>query len=457
MRMAPILALGLLPAACLAQAPEDPQLSALVQEALARNPDAARSRAMAQAEAERIPQAGALPDPVLSLGIQNDGFKKIQVGQMESSYYSIMVTQPLLWPGKRGLRGDIARMGSQAAMESSSRVRLTLEADVRRGYVALLLARSQLRLLEEQALFLRQAEATARSRYEVGQGSQADLLRAQLERTRLEQSRLDLQSEERGTLASLNRLRALPPDAPLPTERTLEQLPEPPAIDVPEAAASARNLSPELKAARIGVTQAGKSLELAHLDRRPDFALSAGYMPRGGFDPMWTASVSISLPVWQKRKQSQAVAEQEHRRKASGSEVESLEALLGQRVQERAAQMDAALGVIRLYRSGLLVQSETSFRATLSQYEVGKVPFLSVLEALNGWIADQSGLLQAQARAQAIHIAHRELNLGSAPPIGATALGGTALGGGGGASASAGARKGAAAGAPSESSSMKSM
>ncbi|NTV74318.1 MAG: TolC family protein, partial [Holophaga sp.] len=300
-------------------------------------------------------------------------------------------------------------------------------------------------------------EATARSRYEVGQGSQADLLRAQLERTRLEQSRLDLQSEERGTLAALNRLRALPPGAPLPTERTLEQLPEPPAIDVPGAAASALSLSPELKAARIGVAQAGKSLALAHLDRRPDFAVTAGYMPRGGFDPMWTASVSISLPVWQKRKQSQAVAEQEHRRKASGSEVESLEALLGQRVQERAAQMDAALGVIRLYRSGLLVQSETSFRATLSQYEVGKVPFLSVLEALNGWIADQSGLLQAQAKAQAIHIAQGELNLGAAPPIGATSLGGTALGGGGGASMSAGAPKGAAAGAPSESSSMKSM
>ncbi|BDU74065.1 TolC family protein [Mesoterricola silvestris] len=456
MRIAPHLALGLIPAACLAQAPEDPQLASLIQEALARNPDAARSSAMARAEKERIPQAGALPDPVLSLGLQNDGFKKLQIGQMETSYYSIMVTQPLLWPGKRGLRGDIARMGSQAAMESLSRVRLTLEADIRRGYVALLLVRSQLRLLDQQALFLQQAETTARVRYEVGQGAQVDLLRAQLERTRLEQSRLDLQSEERATLAALNRLRALPPDAPLATERTLEQQPDPAPIRATEAD-GARNLSPELKAARIAVDQAGKSLELARLDRRPDFAVTAGYMPRGGFDPMWTASVSITLPVWQKRKQAQAVVEQEHRRRASGSEVESLEALIGQRVQERAAQMDAALGVLRVYRSGLLVQSETSFRATLAQYGVGKVPFLSVLEALNGWIADQSGLLQAQARAQAIAIAQRELNLGSVPPIGSTSLGGTALGGGGGAPASAGARKGAAAGSESESSSMKSM
>ena len=61
----------------------------------------------------------------------------------------------------------------------------------------------------------------ARTRYEVGQGSQADLLRAQLARTRLEQTRLSLDSEERTALANLNRLRALPPETPIPTTQSL--------------------------------------------------------------------------------------------------------------------------------------------------------------------------------------------------------------------------------------------
>ena len=437
----------------------DDQILKLVQEALDRNPDLARARSLAEAEKERIPQAGALPDPSLSLGLQNDGFKKIQVGQMETSYYQVMVTQPLPWPGKRGLRTDLARFGSQAVAETRNRTRLTLEGEVRRGYFALLLVRSQLRLLEDQALFLKQAEATARVRYEVGQGAQADMLRAQLERTRLEQTRLGLQSSERSALAVLNRLRALPPDAPLVTSTTLEQVPEPPAIQVGEALQEAKENSPELKAARIGSRQAETSLALAHLDLRPDFGVSAGIMPRGGLDPMWTASVSITLPVWQKQKQSRAVAEQEQRRQASGSEVASLDNLLAQRVQERAAAMDAALGTIRLYRSGLLVQSEGAFRATLAQFEVGRVPFLSVLEALNGWIADQSGLLQAQAGAQAIHIAQAEFDLTATPAIGAATLGSSAMGsqGGGPALASGSAKAGGSAGSESESSSMKTM
>ena len=138
-------------------------------------------------------------------------------------------------------------------------------------------------------------------------------------------------------------------------------------------------------------------------------------MPRGGLEPMWTASVGITLPVWQKHKQSGRWPSRNTASTASGWEVERVRCLLAQRVQERQRDLDAALQVIRLYRAGLLVQSESTFRATLAQYVVGKVPFLSVLEALNGWIADQSGLLQAQAQAQAMRIAQDELNLGRHP------------------------------------------
>ena len=443
MRMPLRLALCLIPLAGWSQAqvptpppsaqdpagPDDPVLAALIQEALAGNPDLAQAKALVDADRERVPQAKALPDPSLSLGIQNDGFNRIEVGQMETSYYQVMVTQPLPWPGKRAMRGEVAKLGAEATEASTERTRLTVEADVRRGYYSLLLVRGQLRLLDDQALFLKQAEETARSRYEVGQGSQADLLRAQLERTRLEQARAQLQAQERTGLAVLNRVRGAVSDTPIPTRRTLDQVPDPqPAA--PDFPAQAEARSPELKVARIGVQQAERSLDLARLNRHPDFSVSAGYMPRGGLDPMWTASVGITLPVWRKSKQDRAVAEQEDRRAASGWGVEQVRCLLSQRVQERTGDLDAALRVIRLYRSGLLVQSENAFRATLAQYTVGRVPFLSVLEALNGWVADQSGLLQAQAQAQAVRIALDELNLGATPSIAASALpAGSSMGG----------------------------
>ena len=124
------------------------------------------------------------------------------------------------------------------------------------------------------------------------------------------------------------------------------------------------------------------------------------------------------------------MAEQELRRKAQGSQIEGLGHLLMERTHERAAKLDASLAMLRLYREGLLVQSEGAFKASLAQYETGKAPFTAVLESLNGWIADQSGLLQTQAQVQAIAIAQEELTLGPTLPIGATGLSAGSMGAG---------------------------
>ena len=411
----------------------DPLLHDLIQQALDHNPDLARARTEVDADRERVPQAKALPDPMLGLGLLNEGFKGIQVGKSPMAQYQLMVTQPLPWPGKRGLRGEIAGVGVDLAQVASTRTRLTLEADVRRAYDGLLLVRGQLGLLDRQEGFLRQALAITRTRYEVGQGAQADLLRAQLELIRLDQTRLAMRAAEQTDLALLNRLCGRTEDTPIPTTAVFEDLALPPEPPVAEWLAQAEAGSPELQAARLGIRQADLNLRLAKRDRYPDLAVSAGLMPRGGLDPMWSVGVSISLPLWSKHKQQRAVSEQEWRRKAQGSEVESVRNLLVQRTRERAAQLESVLASLRIYREGLLVQSEASFQATLAQYETGRVPFLSVLETLNGWLADRSGLLQSLAQAEALRIAQAEFNLGGTPPITSPSLGAGSLAMGGGA------------------------
>ncbi|MFZ1613517.1 MAG: TolC family protein [Holophaga sp.] len=407
------------------QSEADTPLSTLIQETLNQNPDLAAKTALVEAEQERIPQARALPDPSLALGLQNDGFKKLQIGMMETSYYQVMVTQPLPWPGKRGLRGEIASLEVDSARWARERTRLSLVAEVKRAYIGLLLVRGQMALLTQQALFWQKAGEITKVRYEVGQGTQADLLRAQLEQIRLRQTRISLQSEEKVYLATLNRLRGGSPEAPVRTLARLEDLPLPSAENW---AARAAEESPEVQAARLGTRQAERNLDLAKRDRYPDLALSAGLMPRGSLDPMWQVGISVSLPIWSNQKQHRAVAEQELRRRAQGSETSSVQNLLHQRIQERSAQLDAALEIVQLYREGLLVQSEASFQANLAQYEAGRGAFLSVLEALNGWLADQGSYLQALAQAQAIQIAQQEFNLTGTPPISAQALSASAMG-----------------------------
>src|SRR5436190_15166120 len=261
-------------------------LERLIDEATSASPEVAQAQAELQAERARVPQAGALADPSLTLGIQNDGFKSIQIGTMETSFFNIMLTQPLYWPGKRGLREQVASLAARRAEARLARARLNVEGRVRRGWIGLLLLRGQMDLLAEQQHLWSQAEQTARSRYESGQVPQSDLLRAQLERVRLVQRRWALEAELANQVAELNRLRRRPLDESLPQSGRLADLADPPLLAEGEAQRDAQARSPELQAARMGTDESDHRVALARKERLPDFAVTAAIMPRGSLEPM---------------------------------------------------------------------------------------------------------------------------------------------------------------------------
>jgi len=431
------------PSAGAASLPSDAVLARLIDESLAARPELKQAQATVTAERERVPQAGALPDPVLSLGIQNDGFKGIQVGKMETSFYQVMLSQAFPWPGKRGLREDVARLGANEADASVARLRLGTEADVRRAYLGLLVVRERLALLDDLEQIWQRSIGTARARYESGEGAQSDVLRAQLELNRLQQRRWSMKAEEAAQLQALNRLRGHPLDEPIPSGSAVRA----PALpDLAAAVADAEARSPELAGARTATSQAQAATRLARRERFPDLSVQVGIMPRGSLDPMWTAGVSIGLPIWSGRKQSRAVAESEARSTATQESAEAVAQVLRLRVAERRAALASLLETIRIYRQGLLVQSQATTESTLAQYRVGKVTFASVLEANAGYLSDQEAHLLASAEAQRIAIAAAEVSL---DPVGAAG----APGGMGGASVpgagAAGGMSGGGASAPS--------
>jgi outer membrane protein TolC len=411
-----------------------------------------------------VAQAGAFQDPVLSLGIQNDGFNGLQIGKMGTSFWQVMVTQPLPWPGKLGMRSHLASTGVRLAEASAARARLTAEADVRRGYLDLLLVRDRLALLARLEGVWNRVEGLARTRYQSSEGPQSDILRAQLERNRLKQRRWALLAEERTRVQALNRLRAHPVDEPLPTSASIGVLELPPVPEAAVALADAERRSPELLQARLQAERAGRQVALSRRERYPDLAVSAAIMPRGGLDPMWSAGLSVSLPIFSGSKQWRAVAESEARAVAGQEGVETVLQVLRLRVQDRLAQLASLVDSAHLYKEGLLIQSQATADSTLAQYRVGRVTFASVLEAVAGVISDEDGFLQTVAEAQRLAIAAAEVSLepagggggggglasGAVPGIGAA-------GGGSGGGAPSGAAPTSGGDAGSSSSSMNKM
>jgi outer membrane protein TolC len=400
-------------------APSDPLLAHLIAEALATRPELQQAEEEHHAEEQRARQATALPDPTLQVGVQNDSFTRWEVGRMETSFFSITASETFPWPGKLDLRGQIGGHGAHLAEQNLARLRLSTEADVRRAYLNLLLARERLELLNQLEGLWRKSAATARSRYESGQGPQSDVLRAQLELNRLSTRRWLLQVDADSEVQSLNRLRGHALDDPLETTTRLADLPLPESEDLSAATKDATEASPELRAAHVAVQEAGHVVELAGRNIIPDLTVTAGVMPRGGpFPPMWLLSVGSTLPIFAGTKQDRSVEEARARLEMTRRGVETLEQIVALRTAQRHTALAAALKVARLFREGLLVQSEATVNSTLAQYQVGKVPFSSVLEANAGLIADRDAYLQALVQAHRLRIDEAEVNLG---PLGGSA------------------------------------
>lgn len=408
--------------------PTDPTLAKLIEESLASRPDVAEAEALVQAQSERASQAGAWPDPMLEAGIQNDGFSSIEIGKMEGSFVSIMASQTFPWPGKPGLRTEIAELDTRRARSAVTRARLTTEADVRRAYLDLLLARDRLALLDRLQDIWQSSAGVARARYEAGDGAQSDVLRSQLELNRIKQRRLAIEVEERTSVQTLNRLRGAAFDAAIATSTHTRDLAVPELGDEQAALEDAHARSPELAAARLGVAVSDRAVSLAEKSYYPDLVVGAGIMIRGGdFPHMWQLTVGGTLPIFAGAKQNRAIAESEARTLAEQKRLEAIAQVLRLRVAERRVALSALIETVRLYREGLLIQSEATAKSTLAQYQVGKVSFASVLDANAGYIADEDGYLQSITDAHRILVAAAEVSLESVVTRGSGVMGGSSM------------------------------
>ncbi len=405
----------------------DPVLDELVSVALASNPDIAASAATAEAADFRIDPSRALPDPFLSFNYQNDGWAP-SLGGRDMTFLGAMFAQPLPWPGKLRLAGEEAGLRAEEVRAGIvGRTRLSVEARVRRAYYEYLLARALLDLIEDRSRSWRDISAIARERYAVGLGVQQDVLRAQVEILRLDEARADQTAEAANRRAEANRMAGRRQDAPLETDQRLNYRPEVPGLET--LLAATRDRSPELAALSLGIEADCSRVSLAKKDFLPDFVASGGAMYRGSLDPMWQVGLGITLPIFARSRQKPRLAAADADLRSDQSRYASALQELEFRTRERFQSLDAALRVAGLYREGVLPTDELSLESAIASYRTGKVPFVTVLEALNTLYADRALYVGRLAEAEKWRVAIDEAELQEIGGMAAGSFRGPAAGG----------------------------
>lgn len=406
-------------------APADAAADRLVAVALEKTPEIAAARAGAEAAQRRVEPARTLPDPSASFTYQNDG-RSISLGSAEGSFIGLMLSQPLPWPGKLGLAGKVAE--SEAREVTAGRLGrsgLAVEARVRTAWYDLVLARAIDRLIEERRETARQIEQTTRDRYSAGLAVQQDVLRAQVELSRIDESKASQRAVIASRLVELNSLLGRPQDSPLNAATDLPRVtPVPPASEI---VASALSRSPEAAAARQAIETGRLLVEVARKNFLPDFVVSAGSMYRGSFamGPMWQAGVGVSLPVWINRRQENQLAEARARVDDQTAQTDVVTRDLEVQTRERIAQLQSVNEIAALYNDKIVPLDQLSYESALASYQAGKVPFITVLDAVNTLYADRANYLGRLAEAAKWRVAIDEASLQTTSMSGAPSMAST--------------------------------
>jgi outer membrane protein, heavy metal efflux system len=367
----------------------DPEVSALVAEALERNPEVQSASAAVEAARQRPPQAAALPDPTVAVGYENGGHGWA-LGSDDATGLRFSVSQLLPGPGKRSGAAAVESASVSVSSEALRRARLEVTYGVRRAYADLLLARERLAILDDRLHATRDIEELTRSRYALGLAGMPDVLRTQAEIARLDQFGAGTRAAEARATAELDALRDRPAGEPVVTGTRLRDfagrsLPVPP---LPELLARLPDDSPAVAAQSARALVSKAALGLARRNLRPDFAASASYVHRGSMPPVVGIEFGLVLPAHRGRKQGKAVAEAE-------AQLRSTEALGGAvRLKARAAAekglADLRSQVLQAQALGrVLTLDALAVEAALASYRTGQVPFIAVLDAHDALFRDR--------------------------------------------------------------------
>ena len=354
------------------------RLAKLVQEATERNPEILAARRAVGAKRARIPQAGAWADPTVSFSYGGNALPPFTVMRRDpSSARQVMAEQVIPYPGKTRLRTEIASRDADAETLAYEAVERRVAVEVKQAYFDLAYIDRSLAILQKDRAALVGFEKITEIRYSVGKAAQQDVLRAQLEVTRLTQ-RETMLNQQRSTLeAQLNSLRNVPIDSPVAATSAVQ--PSPFVYTQEQLQEAAQANYPALKQRQTLVDQNRLSVDLARKGVRPDLSVGYIYMQRDGLPDMYGITLTTSLPVFHHRKQDMAIAEAAANLESSRQMQTNELTVLRYQVQHDYLEIQATEQLLKLYSQGIAPQSSLTLESSITSYETGGVDFLNVL------------------------------------------------------------------------------
>ena len=359
--------------------------------ALTHNPKLGVLALEAEALAGVEIQAGLLPNPNLSVDVENFGRSRKRLGQLNGPEYTLAVGQLVELGGKRAARVRAAKLDRRLSLWDYEETRLEILARTASDFVALLTAQEEEALAREGARAGEQTYDAVAAKIDAGKVSPIEESRALVLRTR---SRLQIEHAAGRVASARARLAANWGGAGAGFERAVG------ALSTPEALPELGMLQAEL-ATHPAVTRwldeverRREELNLARAQRIPDPTLSGGARFLDETDESaFLLGLSLPLPIFDRNQGGILAAD---RRVAAA--LATRRATFIDRRATLTVAYEAAKSARRralVIETEILPASRKAFDGTRDAYAEGKFGLTDVLETERAWFGIRTELLEA--------------------------------------------------------------
>lgn len=357
-------------------------LNRFIAEAIKNNPELLESKNKIKVSKEIPSQAGSLDDPMLMFGLANLPVDTFSFSQEPMTQKQITVSQKLPFPGKLGLRTEIAEKDVKIFEEGHEEIKLRIIKEIKQSYYELCFVLAAIKITEQNKALLKQFVSIAETKYSVGKGIQQDVLKAQVELSKIMDELIQFHKREESEKAKLNSLMNRLPQAPLSIPHGITKTKF--NYDIRDLQQLTEEHRPALKGLKSVIERYRVAKQLAERDYYPDFNIGFRYGQRedslrAEHPDFVTGFVGINIPIWHKTKQRRKVFEQTYRietAKEAYNKVKNESFLKIKQILDEEVKGDKLL---KLIKTGIIPQGRQSLESALAGYGVDKVDFLTLL------------------------------------------------------------------------------
>jgi len=333
---------------------------------------------------KQIPdQRSSWNDPMLTFGLANLPVDTFSFRQEAMTQKQVQLTQEIPFPGKTALRREAADKDVSIANWNLKELELKIIRQVKESFFELCFINSAIETTEQNKILLRQFVTIAESKYSVGKGIQQDVLKAQVELSKIMDELIELRQLQANETAKLNILMNRLPQEPLAIPHGLTQTGF--KFNTETLQDLATKNRPFLQGIQSAINKFTITKELAEKEYYPNFQVGVRYgqrqdSPIQDHPDFVSGFIGVNIPIWFATKQRRKVAEENYRILTAKDSFNAAKNDVFLKIKIIMDKEIKGRKLIDLIRSGIIPQARQSLESALAGYSVDKVDFLTLID-----------------------------------------------------------------------------